>query len=204
MWKKNPQKGKEQITKGKRHSRGAANWRERICRGYGHSRRWQGTVMLEGMCGMKNCTRANRKMRKHRWKLREEIESSKLAGRQKKWVTCSGWLEAWKNERGGKNKPADTHANLSFLKESYFRKAWEEECNFTNTYLQSNVYVQILPHILICDRGAAKSNNKKMLILVRQVFFLISYLFLQQTIFINSLDNGSTVWENNSYNIFWL
>lgn len=43
----------------------------------------EGPVMLEEMCGMRNCTRANRKMRKQGWKLREEMGSSTLVGKQK-------------------------------------------------------------------------------------------------------------------------
>lgn len=78
-----------------------------------------------------------------------------------------------------------------------------EECHFTSTYLQLNSYVQMLPHILICDRSAAKSNHEKRHTVIRQVFFLIPYLFPTKPIFIKTLVSGSTVWWKNSYSIFW-
>lgn len=139
-------------------------------------------------------------------KIKGRNEVQHTGRKAKKWVMCSRRVEAWKNERGRKNKPAGTHANLRFLKESPFRKAWEEKCHFTSIYLQLNFNVPTLTHILIYDRGKAKSNNEKMLIVTRQVFFLISYsyLFLQQTLFSKTLDSGSTVWGKNSYSIFWL
>ena len=56
---------------------------------------------------------------------------------------------------------------FKLLRRIFLHKSLRRGMSFYCTYLQLNFYVQILPHILVCDRGAAKSNNEKMLIVVR-------------------------------------